>query len=208
MKQKDPNGHTVSTVVEALASLAQRDPMAVTHELMGEPQDWTEMANNAANHVAVTLAYAITHPGRKPGGHASAAAALTAALAVKQVRTWMSENREQGEAAEKAISQLLKNNACTEEDFDRRTSEENFQAVNELGYQLPELTDKLIAPPAETIDGLEIIVRHASRQEEELRAALGRSPGLYMNDSHYDQFQTFTWAWILAKAARNSISKT
>ena len=194
----------LSTVVENLTMLAQANPLSTILELMGEHDDWMEMANNAANHLAVTLAHSITHPGGMPGGEAAGAAAITAALTVKQVKTWMTDNPEEGKAIESAISQHLKTNGLTEEHFNRRKAEENFQAVNDAGCKLPDITGTLTGPPAETIDGLDIIVRHAGEEQEDIRATAESNPGLYFHDNHYDQFQTFTWAWVMATAARNT----
>ena len=163
-----------------------------------------EMANNAANHLAMKLARSITHPHGMPGAEAAGAAAITAALTVKQVRTWMKENPEEGRGIEAAVSQHLKDGGFTEADFNNRTAKENFQAVNDAGYKLPEAVGMLTGPPAETIDGLDIVVRHAGEEQEDIRATAENNPGAYFRDNHYDQFQTFTWAWVMATAARNT----
>ena len=191
-------------MVESLTTLATANPMSTAVELMAEREEWMAMANNAANHLAMKLARCITHPHGMPGAEAAGAAAITAALTVKQVRTWMMENPEEGRAIEAAISQHLKDGAFTEHDFNHRTAEENFQAVNDAGYRLPETIGTLTGPPAETIDGLDIIVRHAGEEQEDIRAKAENNPGSYFRDNHYDQFQTFTWAWIMATAARDT----
>ena len=203
MAQENSGRTATLPLMEALANLCRANPMVVTHQLMGKTEDWMEMADNAANHLAVTLAYNITHPNGVPGTNAAAAAALTAALTVRDVISWMMNNPQQAATIENKLKQYLQDHALTEADFDRRAAGENFEAVNEASYAIPQMLEGLEGPPPETIDGLEIIIRNASEEEHRIRGTAEGGPDPYLNDTHYDQFQTMSWAWTMAQAARN-----
>ena len=45
-------------------------------------------------------------------------------------------------------------------------------------------------------------------EEKAIRNQLAQNEGMYFHDSHYDQNQTFTWAWMMYKASENTEART
>ena len=163
------------------------------------------MFDIAVNHCAISVMSNIARQAKtepqSDEGQLRGAAMLTHIMAVRAVNLWAAQHPQEALGIEREIHRLSGVYSGAEENFNQRTREENCNVVKQA------LKDRPGTPAVPSLDPSThhslSVIRDASARN--LRMAEGHKENqedlyLYLHDSHFDQYTTFTWAGLLLAA--------